>query len=1028
MRTSETREPAPHLVLLDQEVTGHAIRSPNAVAVRHGQLKLSYRELDEAANYVAAELAAQGVGPGDIVLVTTGRCLELPIGILGVLKTGAMYVAVDEFWPSGRLQHALGASVVAGVVRSARASGTLPAQAVHAAAVFIDTASRRRSFQGPGTRGSEDAACVFFTSGSTGRARGIISTHRAIARVLVGSQPYPLDAQTVFFQSAPLPWDGLALELWAPLLNGGVCVLSEAARFDLTSLEQARQLGVNSLWLTSSLLNVVVEERPDLLRGLRLIMTGGERVSRRHVATLLKTAPGANIHLGYGPAESAIFALTHGVRADDVSDNALDLPLGRAVPGTQVWILDDNLRPVQPGTPGEIVLAGDGLAISYLGDPKETSERFRRIIVEGNNVRVYLTGDYAVLDDSNKLRFRGRRDRQVKVHGVRCELDEIEVAVTLHPSIKACAVVTTAVDGSTPDDFDLAMMVVFETATKVTDASQSLAALRRHVQSILPATLVPRYTFPTAVIPTSANGKTDYTAVKSQAIKAVASLQHGRTGTATEDRHAAVAELARVLLRDDTLGLNTDLLGRAYSSLALVRLSARLSAHLGKPVAARDIYAGRTLAGICRIVEQVAPGAPEARPASWTSGALSSAETRLWLTEQLFGPIPENYISLAYAVDGRLEIPVLRRALIRLASKHEVLRTCYPSVSGTPVRRVLSDASEVSVLVLDLRAEAVGASASLRLLQPARFDVERGPLWRVAVLHLDEGHDVLAVAVHHLIFDGWSEHVLVRDLGKFYEGGGADWQAAPYTAYVRQERRPPQEKVAALADQLREADGVVRRSSPSLIASAATFQIRVAGLRPRLRARASDDGVSELAMLCGAFARCLLRATSSPRICFGTVLTGRQDAAFDNTIGFFVNTVPLVVSRSEPAKERVLHAQLLEASEDPVPFEALVAQAAVPRTHRHPLFQSWFILHDLPAVPTVLGELPIARIADWARESSDDLVAEASFAGDDLILDITVRTDLDSDTPVRLTLEHFASELNARVNESGQASSATCAI
>ncbi|MEU5034092.1 AMP-binding protein [Streptomyces rubiginosohelvolus] len=487
-----------------------AVRTPAATAVVHGARRLSYAELDRAADARAGYLARRGVVAGDLVPVLLPRGTELIVSVLAVLKLGAAYALLDPAWPDGRIREVtdrlgarlivtgdpgcersglpvwspaeavsgvpvrvgggavsgvpapVGGEVVPGVpvrVGGAVVSGVavpfggeavsgVPVRGGGRAVSGVPAPVGGEVVSGVPVRGGGDVAsdapvpvggevssdapaCVFFTSGTTGRPKGVLSPHRATARLVRPDTFARFGPATVIPLAAALPWDAFSLELWAALLSGGTSLVVDEPYLSGQALREAVAVhGADTVWLTSSLLNMVVDEDPDAFLGLAQVITGGERLSVPHVRAFVRRHPGIALINGYGPVESTVFATTHRITEADC-DLPGGIPVGRPVPGTRIHVID-----------GEICVAGDGLALRYLGEPELTEAKFPRVRVDGEDVRVYRTGDLGRLDESGVLHYGGRADRQVKVRGHRVEPAEVERRIQdLLPAVRDCRVV-----------------------------------------------------------------------------------------------------------------------------------------------------------------------------------------------------------------------------------------------------------------------------------------------------------------------------------------------------------------------------------------------------------------------------------------------------------------------------------------------------------------------------------------------------------------------------------------------------------
>ncbi|WP_431788248.1 AMP-binding protein [Streptomyces sp. G9] len=432
-----TSQEGPHETL-HGAVARWAVRTPAATAVVHGARRLSYAELDRAADARAGYLARRGVVAGDLVPVLLPRGTELIVSVLAVLKLGAAYALLDPAWPDGRIREVtdrLGARLIITGDPDCERSGLpvwSPAEGVSGVPVRGggDVASAAPVPVG-GEVSSDAPACVFFTSGTTGRPKGVLSPHRATARLVRPDTFARFGPATVIPLAAALPWDAFSLELWAALLSGGTSLVVDEPYLSGQALREAVAVhGADTVWLTSSLLNMVVDEDPDAFLGLAQVITGGERLSVPHVRAFVRRHPGIALINGYGPVESTVFATTHRITEADC-DLPGGIPVGRPVPGTRIHVID-----------GEICVAGEGLALRYLGEPELTEAKFPRVRVDGEDVRVYRTGDLGRLDENGVLHYGGRADRQVKVRGHRVEPAEVERRIQdLLPAVRDCRVV-----------------------------------------------------------------------------------------------------------------------------------------------------------------------------------------------------------------------------------------------------------------------------------------------------------------------------------------------------------------------------------------------------------------------------------------------------------------------------------------------------------------------------------------------------------------------------------------------------------
>jgi D-alanine--poly(phosphoribitol) ligase subunit 1 len=466
---------APHEPLIHRAVARFADTQPDATALISGDRYISYGTLEAAASSYAVELAERGVGVGDLVPLLLPRGAQLVALQLGVLKCGAAYTGIDPRWPARR-QLAILDKISPDLIVGPGTDHAGRFTTYRPPAEDIDAAAARAGAFKPITPAASAPAMVFFTSGTTGGPKGVVSPHQAVTRLFCRGGIDGFGPGHVMPQAAPLPWDMYAFELWGQLTSGGTSVLIEEDHLLPDALRDLVQVaGVDSLWLTTSLFNLFVDEGPDCFSGLRQVIIGGEKLSPEHVRLFLKQYPGIPLRNGYGPAESCMLTTTHLLRLEDC-DVPGGIPVGTAVPGTTVLVLNSNNQLCSTGDPGEICVAGQGLACSYLGDPELTALQFPTIEVNGSPMRIYRTGDIGLKDSSGVLHFRGRQDRQVKVGGHLVEMAEIEVTARRLSGIRDCVVLPV----TTPEG-QVKSLALFTSLVLIGGTSAAAARMTRWV-------------------------------------------------------------------------------------------------------------------------------------------------------------------------------------------------------------------------------------------------------------------------------------------------------------------------------------------------------------------------------------------------------------------------------------------------------------------------------------------------------------------------------------------------------------------
>ena len=418
-------------------------RSPDTVAVVFEGEQLTYRELNAKANQLAHYLRTLGVKPEVMVGICVERSLEMVVGILGILKAGGAYVPLEPNYPQERLSFMLEDARVSVLLTQSRLIELLPQHLARVLCLDTDWETiAQQSGENPVNKGAaDDLAYVMYTSGTTGKPKGVSVLHRGVVRLVKATNYVNLSAEDIFLQLAPIAFDASTFEIWGCLLNGARLVVMPPCSPSLQDLGQAiEHYQVTILWLTAGLFHLMVDEQLQSLKPVRQLLAGGDVLSVPHIKKVLQELKGCRVINGYGPTENTTFTCCYSIT--DPSQLGNSVFIGRAIANTQVYLLDAQLQPVPIGIPGELYIGGDGLARGYLNRPELNAERFiRNPFNNTGSDRLYKTGDLARYLPDGNIEFLGRIDNQVKIRGFRIELGEIEAVLGQHPDVREVAVV-----------------------------------------------------------------------------------------------------------------------------------------------------------------------------------------------------------------------------------------------------------------------------------------------------------------------------------------------------------------------------------------------------------------------------------------------------------------------------------------------------------------------------------------------------------------------------------------------------------
>ncbi|MEY9211894.1 non-ribosomal peptide synthetase [Thermobifida halotolerans] len=562
-------------------------RTPDAVAVSSGDVRLTYRELDERANRLAHRLLSLGAGPEVPVAVLLDRSVEVVVATLAVLKTGSFYLPLHTAHPLERMQWIMdraGGPVLLTDRRTARGRALPRGGRV----VTVDDdglTGLPDSFRSPAVS-PDNLAYVMYTSGSTGTPKGVAVTHRD-ALGLALDPCWDDERYRRVLMVAPYAFGMSTFELWVPLLHGGRISVAPPDELDVATLRRLlREEEITCVHLTAGLFRVVAEEDPGCLAGVREVMTGGDVISPAAVQRVLEVCPDIVVRAMYGSTETTLFATCSTVRAP--YEAGTSVPVGFPMKDMRAYILDERLRPVPAGATGELYVAGTGVARGYLGRPDLTAERFVADPFTGAGERMYRTGDLARWTPDGQVDFVGRVDHQVKIRGFRVEPAEVEAVLAGHPAVSQVAVVAHE---SAPGEKRLAAYVV---------ADGSVAAVRAYASEALPDYMVPSAFVELDALPLTPNGKLDRRALPSPEPESTSTYQ----APLTPVQETLCAVFADVLGVSRRVGIDDDFFELGGQSLLAMRILLRVELELGAKLPVEALFDSPTVALLSEKVEK----------------------------------------------------------------------------------------------------------------------------------------------------------------------------------------------------------------------------------------------------------------------------------------------------------------------------------------------------------------------------------------------------------------------------------------
>ena len=977
----------------EEEVLKH----PDKIALEYDDKKLTYKDLNNKANALAEKLIDLGVEKEDFIALMGRKSINTVIGICAIVKAGCAYVPVDISYPKERIDYMIEDSKPKAIlIEDFEYDTEIPLVDIKTA---VNLEGREENLKVE--RNAEDLIYVIYTSGTTGKPKGVMVESRSVFN-LVYNQNY-LDFENIaLLQGGSLSFDAATFEIWCPLLNGGRLHLeNKEVILDVKKLKDTiEKYEINTMLITTALFNKLIDLDAGVFDTMTNLLFGGEKASENHIHKLLERNHKIKLVNVYGPTEATTFAACKTIKHCDVNE---EVTIGQTISGAQNYIISDS-KLCGIGVPGELYVAGIGVARGYYNREELTAEKFTDNPFGPG--KIYATGDLASWVPDGNIRYLGRIDSQVKLRGFRIELGEIENAFRTLKEVKDITVLFKRKDNG-----ESAIYAYIVKADEV-----SIHYIKEEVKKLLPEYMIPAYMMFIEDIPLTVNGKVDKR--KLPEIQGESSKDYIEPVTDTEK---IIAKIFQEILNVDKVGLKDDFFELGGHSIKAISAVNKINKKCTTDISVKDLFQLQTVESLARKAEEnkLDENLVIKKCEEKENYLLSPGQKRMIIVNSLNENSTSYNLPFKLKIEGDFNEEKFKDALNKLIARHEALRTEFIITNEGP-RQVIKDYCNIDVPIIKAEEMEIDNLFTSFIIP---FKLDKSPLMRCMIVKTSLKVTYVFMDMHHILVDGASVSIIIKDLLAFYNEEQVeklDYQYKDYCEWINKvmvsegynkSREYWLEKFKGELPKLNICEEKERRDLINCKCNS-----RLTYIDKELYKKADklikEMNISWFMLLLSAYSIMLYKYSAQKDIIIGSPILGREKEEWESVVGMFVNMIPIRcrIDTSKTIKDFIimLKNQCLDSFRNNIyQFDQLVEELNIERSNnRNPVFDVTFSMQNI-SIPEVSVKGLDISIDSISKDSKYDLMLFALEEDERVKLELEYRMDLFTEEIIKDMMDSF---------------------